>query len=300
MPCGSCQPLVANPLLPTPCRQRLAATVLLPRPCRQGLVANALSPTSCCQRLVAKALAPTSCRQRLGADTLLPTSCPGGTFDNSPAIYRWVAGAATSQSPVGTIEIRARRSAVPTGRARGRCRRPSDKSLGYSHTPRRGVWSLAVLRAAGLGARRTPLRSVALGARRTPLRGVASDARRIAPGCGETQGGLRPRPDTGTPAPVMRSEAKHPACLRQSAGFFVAALLRMTGGATAAARSMCASLAKAATQDSDPQPPSPNLQPPIPSPRMPLTVFRHRFVAIHGGIFAIRAGELDRFLPTIP
>jgi len=34
----------------------------------------------------------------------------------------------------------------------------------------------------------------------------------------------------------MLSEAKHPACLRQSAGFFVAALLRMTDGATAAAR----------------------------------------------------------------
>ena len=40
----------------------------------------------------------------------------------------------------------------------------------------------------------------------------------------------------GASGAVMLSEAKHPACLRQSAGFFVAALLRMTGGATAAAR----------------------------------------------------------------
>ena len=36
----------------------------------------------------------------------------------------------------------------------------------------------------------------------------------------------------------MLSEAKHPASLRHSARFFVAALLRMTGSATAAARSM--------------------------------------------------------------
>ncbi len=41
----------------------------------------------------------------------------------------------------------------------------------------------------------------------------------------------------------MLSEAKHPACLRQSAGFFVAALLRMTGGATAASRYKRARLA---------------------------------------------------------
>ncbi len=50
------------------------------------------------------------------------------------------------------------------------------------------------------------------------------------------QGGLRPQPNTAALAPVMLSEAKHLACLRQSARFFVAALLRMTGSATAAAR----------------------------------------------------------------
>jgi len=42
----------------------------------------------------------------------------------------------------------------------------------------------------------------------------------------------------GAPAPVMLSEAKHLASLRHSARFFVAALLRMTGSGTAAARSM--------------------------------------------------------------
>ncbi len=52
------------------------------------------------------------------------------------------------------------------------------------------------------------------------------------------QGGLWPQPNTAAPAAVMLSEAKHLAPLRQSARFFVAALLRMTGSATAATRSM--------------------------------------------------------------
>ena len=154
----------ANALLPTPCRRRPVASVLLPASCRQHLVANVLLPASC--------------RQRLVASVLSPTSCPGGTFDNSPAIYRWVAGAATWKSPVGTTEIRARRSAVPTGRARDRRRRPSDKSLGYSHTPLRGV---------ALGARRTALRSVGLGTRRASLQGVALGVRR-APSPGRCLG----------------------------------------------------------------------------------------------------------------
>jgi len=61
--------------------------------------------------------------------------------------------------------------------------------------------------------------------------------------------GLRRPERAAAPAAVMLSEAKHLASLRQSAGFFVAALLRMTGGATAAARYRRARRAKAALED---------------------------------------------------
>jgi prepilin-type N-terminal cleavage/methylation domain-containing protein/prepilin-type processing-associated H-X9-DG protein len=40
--------------------------------------------------------------------------CPVGTYENSPAIHRWVHGGNTDQSPVGTIESPP--STVPTGR----------------------------------------------------------------------------------------------------------------------------------------------------------------------------------------
>jgi len=154
--------------------------------------------------------------------------------------------------------------------------RPSDKSLGYSHTPLRGV-ALGRRPAGALAWVPVARPSDALALVDAHLgRWLRCPARAPAGRClgrpadhakmRESQGGLRPQPNAGAPAAVMLSEAKHLACLRQSARFFVAALLRMTGGATAAARYMRAKQAarkarrahgrprarraKAATQDS--------------------------------------------------
>jgi hypothetical protein len=73
------------------------------------------------------------------AQSNLPSPCPAGTLDNSPAIHRWVGEIVGPQSPEGTIEIETGNSFVPPGLAHHRRRGgPSDKSLGYSHSPLRG------------------------------------------------------------------------------------------------------------------------------------------------------------------
>ena len=105
---------------------------------------------------------------------------------------------------------------LPAARETAKLQSPSDKSLGYSHRPLRGV-ALGARRAAlpgvglgvrrtslrgvGLGTRRASLQGVALGVRRAPLRGVGLGARRTTPECRETQGGLRPQPDTARRIP---------------------------------------------------------------------------------------------------
>jgi hypothetical protein len=67
---------------------------------------------------------------------------PGGTFDNSPAVYCWVDGQfSRHSSPGGTIEAISRTiiSIVPTGLCETYVNwRPSDESLGYCQLPLRG------------------------------------------------------------------------------------------------------------------------------------------------------------------
>jgi hypothetical protein len=65
---------------------------------------------------------------------------PGGTFENSPAIHRWVARHAGERSPVGTTEPPASRLSRPYGTIRNLWfSRPSTEVLGYYQSSLRDV-----------------------------------------------------------------------------------------------------------------------------------------------------------------
>ncbi len=75
-----------------------------------------------------------------GSGICSASGCPVGTFDNSPAIHRWVPNRSPRFSPVGTAEafalrvVRRLHFSRPYGTEGlvfALC--PSDKSLGYSH-----------------------------------------------------------------------------------------------------------------------------------------------------------------------
>ncbi len=72
--------------------------------------------------------------------------CPVGTFDNSPAIYRWVPGPGSGPSPVGTAEafdrkhVRRLRFSRPYGtHCFSGTRYPSSELLGYFHQAPTGL-----------------------------------------------------------------------------------------------------------------------------------------------------------------
>ena len=73
-----------------------------------------------------------------GSGICLVSGCPAGTFDNSPAIHRWVPGPGPGCSPAPIAAGVLRRSSALVGDWCGTeglvlALLPSDKSLGYSH-----------------------------------------------------------------------------------------------------------------------------------------------------------------------
>src|SRR5208283_2081466 len=84
--------------------------------------------------------------------------CPGGTLDNSPAIYRWVAKANDTESPGGTIETPPkRRFSRPSGTIK-------PLFVGY---PALKCWAI-INRPSGTNSRRSPVFHKPIPTRFTP------------------------------------------------------------------------------------------------------------------------------------